>query len=126
MKSLRISALVLAVVLMAAVLAVARAADNDEVKKVTIDKLAKSPGKFQGHAIAVKGVVSEVSIEKQMFTIIDDGSCGGCPSKLACGKIEIPVLYKGKLPEKKAKVVVTGQLVQPEEGRFLLKAIRVE
>jgi cytochrome c-type biogenesis protein CcmE len=102
------------------------AAEDQEVKKVTIDKLAKSPGKYQGHAIAVKGIVAEVSIEKKMFTIMDDGTCGGCPSKAACGKIEIPVLYKGKLPKKKSKVTVTGQLVQPEMGRFVLKAVRVE
>jgi cytochrome c-type biogenesis protein CcmE len=112
----------LAVIMMTA----AYAEETQEVKIVTIDKLAKSPGKFQGHRISIVGIVADVSIEKQTFTIMDDGTCGGCPSKAACGKIELSVSYKGKLPKKKSKVTITGELLQPEMGKFVLKAVSVE
>jgi hypothetical protein len=125
-----VTAVAVAVLIAAGSIVSAHALDNQDdkqsVKTVTVETLAKSAKKFEGLDVTVKGVVASVSKDKKVFTLVDDGACGGCPSKSSCGKVELSVSYQGKMPKKKRSVAVTGRLTQPEEGRYLFVAQNVE
>jgi len=95
--------------------------------KVTIEALAKKPAKFVGKELRVEGVVASVMTDDRMFLMAEKKSaCGGCPSKLSCGVTELTVFYEGKLPGKNKKLMVTGVLTEPEKGRYVFKASRLE
>jgi TolB-like protein len=100
--------------------------DKQEPIKVSIDDLAKAPKKLEGRDITVKGVVATVSKDKNLFTIVGSKACGGCPAKAKCGAAEIPIHYEGKIPSEKKKVAVTGRLVKSEDGKYVVKAVRVD
>ncbi len=93
---------------------------------LTVEMLTKSPAKFVGQDLTVKGVVGTVSSDKNLFTIVDSGACGGCPSKRSCATPEFKVSYKGELPKKLKIVQITGRLVEHEKGQYLLEASKVQ
>lgn len=100
--------------------------DKTDVEKVALDKLAKKPSKFMGKEIRLEGVVTRVMTDDRLFLIVDKSACGGCPSKKKCGVFELPVSYEGKLPKTRKTVKITGMLTEPEDGRYLFKASRLE
>ena len=63
--------------------------------------------------------------KQKKFTIIDQSEYAEC-KVVTCARYEIPINFTGKLPGPEQVVMVTGKLVQPQPGRFLLKAKRVE
>jgi len=130
MKQYRVFLWVVAISVMAASIAIAGAKDRNKSKAsteiLTVEMLTKSPAKFVGQDVTVKGVVGTVSTEKKAFTIVDSGACGGCPSKRACATPEFKVTYKGKLPAKLKIVQITGRLVEHEKGQYLLEASKVQ
>jgi positive regulator of sigma E activity len=64
--------------------------------------------------------------DDKLFLMAEKSGCGGCPSKLSCGATELTVFYEGKLPGKNKKLKVTGVMTEPEKGRYVFKASRVE
>lgn len=92
---------------------------------LSVDALAKSPKSFAGREIMVSGVVATVVSRQKVFTIIDQSEFEEC-NAVTCARYEIPIDFDGKLPEPKQVIVATGRLVQPQPGRFLFKAKRVE
>jgi Fe-S cluster biogenesis protein NfuA len=130
MKQYRIFILTIAVFVLVASIAQAGAKDRNESRKstkvLTVEMLTKSPAKFVGQDVTVKGVVGTVSSDKKLFTIVDSGACGGCPSKRACATPEFKVTYKGELPKKLKIVQITGRLVEHEKGQYLLEASKVQ
>ena len=97
-----------------------------DVDKVSIEVLAKKPAKFVGKQLRVEGVVARVITDDHIFLIAEKSACGGCPAKKKCGVLELAVFYEGKLPGKNKKVKVTGVMTEPEEGRYMFKALRLE
>lgn len=130
MKQFRIFILTITVLVLVASLAVAGAKDRNKsgqtTEILTVEMLTKSPHKFVGHDVTVKGVVGTVSAEKKLFTIVDSSACGGCPSKRACATPEFQVTFKGDLPAKKKSVTITGRLVEKEKGKYLLEASEIQ
>jgi hypothetical protein len=130
MKQYRIIVLAIAVFVLVTSIALAGAKDrnksNQSTEILTVEMLTKSPAKFVGQDLTVKGVVGTVSAEKKLFTIVDSGACGGCPSKKACATPEFKVSYKGELPAKLKIVQVTGRVIEHEKGQYLLEASKVQ
>ena len=90
------------------------AEETPAVEKVTIDVLAKKPGKFLGKEVRVEGVVASVMTDDRLFLMAEKSACGGCPSKLSCGgRSELTVFFEGKLPKKSKKLKVTGVMTEP-------------
>jgi hypothetical protein len=100
--------------------------EASDVQKVTIDVLAKKPGKFVGKQLRIEGVVARVVTDDQIFLIAEKSACGGCPAKKTCGVSELAIFYEGKLPDKNKKVKVTGVMTEPEKGRYMFKASKLE
>jgi len=92
---------------------------------LSVDELAKSPKAFVDRTITVTGVVGAVVSKQKIFTIVDQSEYAEC-KVVTCARYEIPIDFTGKLPDPEQVVMVTGKLVQPRPGRFLLKAKRVE
>ena len=92
---------------------------------LSVDELARNPKAFADREIMVTGVVGAVLQKQKIFTIIDKSEFAEC-RVVTCARYEIPIDFAGKLPESEQVVVVAGKLVQPQPGRFLLKAKRVE
>lgn len=92
---------------------------------LSVDELAKSPKAFVGREIVVTGVVGVVVAKHNMFTIIDRSEYAEC-KVVTCARYEIPIEIDGNLPKPKQVIMATGKLVQPQPGRFLFKARRVE
>jgi len=100
--------------------------ETPAVDKVTIEVLAKKPAKYVGKEVRVEGVVARVMTDDRLFLMAETSACGGCPSKKSCGVTELTVFYEGKLPGKNKKLKVTGVMTEPEKGRYVFKASRVE
>jgi hypothetical protein len=102
------------------------ASEEKNVEKISLNKLAKKPAQFKGKEIRLEGVVTRVMTDDRLFLIVDKSACGGCPSKKKCGVFELPVHYEGKLPKTRKSVKITGVLTEPEDGRYLFKASKLE
>jgi hypothetical protein len=92
---------------------------------LSVDELAKNPKAFAGREIKVMGVVGAVVSKQKIFTIIDQSEYAEC-KVVTCARYEVPVEFPGKLPDSEQLVIITGKLVQPQPGRFLFKAERME
>jgi hypothetical protein len=117
-----------AVLLFCTVLPVASYGQNDSTvtdTTLSVDELAKNPKEFVDREITVTGVVGAVVPKQKIFTIIDQSEYAEC-KVVTCARYEIPIDFSGKLPDPEQVVVVTGKLVQPQPGRFLFKAKRME
>ena len=99
--------------------------DSTVTDTLNVDKLAKDPKGFADREITVTGVVGAVVPKQKLFTIIDQSEYAEC-KVVTCARYEIPIDFTGKLPDPEQVVMVTGKLVQPQPGRFLFKAKRVE
>ncbi|MDH3216875.1 MAG: hypothetical protein OEN01_11365 [Candidatus Krumholzibacteria bacterium] len=99
--------------------------DSTVTDTLNVDKLAKNPKGFADREIVVTGVVGAVVPKRKIFTIIDQSEYAEC-KVVTCARYEIPIEFSGKLPDPEQLVMVTGQLVQPQPGRFLFKARRME
>ena len=92
-------------------------------KIVQVDDLARNPGEFKGE-IVLRAVVVGVRKSKGVFGVIDSREFESCGT-LSCAKSILPVKFSGRLPEPKAVVVITGQMVRGEKG-LIIQAKRVE
>ena len=99
--------------------------DSTVTDTLNVDKLAKDPKGFADREITVTGVVGAVVPKQKLFTIIDQSEYAEC-KVVTCARYEIPIEFTGKLPDPEQVVMVTGKLVQPQPGRFLFEAKRVE
>jgi hypothetical protein len=99
--------------------------DSTVTDTLSVDKLAKDPKGFADREITVTGVVGAVVPKQKLFTIIDQSEYAEC-KVVTCARYEIPIDFTGDLPDPEQVVMVTGKLVQPQPGRFLFKAKRVE
>lgn len=90
-----------------------------------VEQLAKAPTAYAGHSFQVRGVVSSVVDQKGAFTLIDVDEYRSC-RELGCAAYEVPVAYVGTLPDTAQIVLVTGRLEQPNPGRYLVRAEKVE
>jgi hypothetical protein len=127
-NSSRVAAVLAAVVIAASAFPAgpASGSDKQDAERVTLNTLAKKPADFVGKEIRVEGVVTRVMKDDQLFLIADKSACGGCPSKKKCGVFELSISYGGKMPKSRKTVKVTGVLTEPEEGRYLFKAARLD
>jgi hypothetical protein len=71
-------------------------------------------------------VVARVMKDDGMFLMAEKTACGGCPSKKACGGKELAVRFDGELPSKNKKLKVVGVMTEPEKGKYVFKATRLE
>jgi len=92
---------------------------------LSVDELAKNPKAFTDREITITGVVGAVVQNQKIFTIIDQSEYAEC-KVVTCARYEIPIEFDDELPRPEQVVVVAGRLVQPQPGRFLFKARRVE
>ncbi len=115
-----------AIIAMALCPAPAVTEETTDVEKISLSTLSKKPAKYVGKEIYLEGVVAKVMKDDKLFVIVDKSACGGCPSKKKCGVFELSVSYKGDLPDKKQTVKLTGLLTEPEEGKYLLKAQKMD
>lgn len=90
-----------------------------------VEQLAKNPAAYAGRGLRVHGVVSSVMPKKGVFTLIDVEEYKSC-RELGCSAFEVPVAFAGALPDTAKAVLVAGRLEQPEPGRYLVRAERVE
>jgi hypothetical protein len=90
-----------------------------------VDQLAKSPKPYADQEVKVLGVVAGLAPDENYFTIIDVAEYQAC-KVVTCSQYQIPVAFAGELPQPEQTVRVTGQLTQPQPGRFLVQATRVE
>lgn len=96
-----------------------------DAKPLGIEQLAKAPSAYAGRALKIHGVVSSVVDEKGQFTLIDQAEYTAC-RELGCAAYEVPVAFAGTLPDTAQSVLVAGRLEEPEPGRYLVRADRVE
>lgn len=90
-----------------------------------VEQLAKAPASYTDRSLQVRGVVSSVVPRKGAFTLIDVDEYKSC-GELGCAAYEVPVAYLGTLPDTGQVVLVTGRLEQPNPGRYLVRADKVE
>jgi cytochrome c-type biogenesis protein CcmE len=129
MKPARIAIGVLIAIAIVAALIFTRAVQTEppetDVGPLAVDQLAKNPAASADREVSVVGVVATVLPERGLFTIIDQSEYDAC-KVVTCAHYEVPVAFVGQLPDVEQLVTVTGQLVQEQEGRFLLQATDVE
>ena len=92
---------------------------------VGVEQLAKAPAAYTDRSLQVRGVVSSVVHQRGAFTLIDVDEYKSC-RELGCAAYEVPVAYVGTLPDTAQIVLVTGRLEQPNPGRYLVRAEKVE
>ncbi len=92
---------------------------------LSVDILAKNPAAYAERILMLEGVVAETVPAQQIFTVIDRAEYQAC-KVVTCSQYQIPITFAGQLPAAEQAVVITGRLTQPEPGRFLLEASRVE
>lgn len=92
---------------------------------LSVDNLARNPAAYAEQVLTLEGVVAETVPAQQLFTVIDRAEYQAC-KVVTCSQYQVPIAFAGKLPQAEQVVMVTGRLVQPEPGRFLLEASRVE
>lgn len=92
---------------------------------LAVDQLAKNPTAYADRVVTLDGVVSAQVPEQQLFTLIDLAEYADC-KVVSCSQYQVPVAFAGDLPGVEQSVRVTGRLVQPEPGRFLVQASAVE
>ena len=101
------------------------ASPGAKADEVGVEQLAKNPSAHIGRTFVLRGVVSDVSGQDRLFTVIDQSEYQSC-RELGCAAFEVPVAFAGTLPETAQAVLVTGRLEQPEPGRYRVRADRVE
>ncbi len=92
--------------------------------EVGVERLARNPAAFRGRTFVLRGVVSAVAPQRQMFTVIDQKEYDSC-RELGCSAYQIPITFTGALPETARSVLITGRLEQPQPGRYLMRASQV-
>lgn len=92
---------------------------------IGVDQLAKDPAAYTDRDLTLEGVVAATLPEQRLFTVIDRAEYQAC-RVVTCSQYQIPIAFAGPLPPVEQPVSVTGRLVQPEPGRFLLQASRIE
>ena len=58
-------------------------------------------------------------------TVIDEAEYQSC-RELGCAAFEVPIAFAGAMPETARTVRVAGRLEQPEPGRYVVRAEKVE
>jgi hypothetical protein len=92
---------------------------------LSVDHLAKNPAAYAEQVLTLEGVVAATVPEEKLFTVIDRAEYQAC-KVVTCSQYQVPIVFAGPLPRAEQLVMVTGRLIQPEPGRFLLEASRVE
>lgn len=90
------------------------ATKKSEIKLVDVDKVVENPEKFAG-LVNVEGTVTEVLIDKKLFTL-------GCEDEC----INLPVSYKGELPKLESNIIALGEVKKDADGKFFFDAKEVK
>jgi cytochrome c-type biogenesis protein CcmE len=129
MKSARITIALGVVALIVAGVVLTQTGGRDGPTAITgvldVDQLATNPSTFAGQEICLRGIVSAVQPEQQLFAVIDHAEYAAC-KVVTCSQYQIPITYAGDLPDVEASVIATGHLTQPEPGRYLFQATALE
>jgi hypothetical protein len=88
-------------------------ADENGIKIVRVDKVARAPEKYKGQ-IGIEGDVLKAYNDEKKFVM----SCGD-----AC--VRLPVKYEGEIPKEKSEVIVYGEIGTTEEGGYIFNATKI-
>ena len=88
-----------------------------------VDEFMKQVDQHRG-TVAVKGVVSSTSAEKELLALIDVKEFEKC-KRTSCSKLRLPVRWAGAMPELEDAVRVEGQ-VQESDGKLVFLAKSLE
>lgn len=98
--------------------------DNAKTIKIyNVDDL-KNPAVSENE-IGVKGVVSTVTPEQKIFTLIDLKEYEECNSSVSCATFQIPVKYNNVSPKSKDKIIAYGK-IQKSNGKYLFISNKME
>jgi len=99
--------------------------DHARQAEIGVEQLARTPAAYEGRSLVLRGVVSSAAGEEHMFTVIDEAEYRSC-RELGCAAFEVPIAFVGTMPETARTVRVVGRLEQPEPGRYVVRAERVD
>ena len=92
---------------------------------LSVDELAQHPESYTDRVLTLQGVVAARVPAEQRFTVIDAAEYQAC-KVVTCSQYQVPIAFAGELPATEQLVTITGRLLEPEPGRYLLEALRVE
>ena len=81
-------------------------------RPVGVDEFMINVDKYRG-AVCVKGVVSDVFPNRQMFSLIDSKEYQSCRI-VTCASLALPVIWTGQIPEIKDTVLIEGEVMEKE------------
>ncbi len=84
---------------------------------VTVEQLLQNPKNYPGF-LCVEGIVSEVSVEQKMFTIIDNQEFLLCGTT-GCALLTLSVQWLGTMPRIEDTVQVSGE-IHSEDRKLVL------
>lgn len=83
-------------------------------KVINVDEIVSTPDQYKGF-MGVEGTVIRIEESKGIFLL-------GCED--AC--IFMPVKFIGQAPELKSEIVVYGELIKQEDGRYIFQGKEVK
>ena len=87
-----------------------------------VDELMKNVDSIRG-TVQVRGVVSSILSQKQMFTLIDIAEYKKC-GILTCAPLTLPIQWQGPMPAVRELVEVKGE-VQEANGKLVFDALQI-
>ncbi len=89
-------------------------------KTVAVEEVLASPENFTG-TIGVTGLVANIDQSKSMFFL-------SCKSQgaVSCACAKMPVKYDGQMPAVGSDIVVFGEIVTTEEGKYIFEGKEVK
>ena len=91
--------------------------DSHPREIVTVEQLLQNPKNYPGF-LCVEGIVSEVSVEQKMFTLIDNQEFLLCGTT-GCALLTLSVQWSGTMPRIEDAVQVTGE-IRSEDRKLVL------
>ena len=88
--------------------------NNKLTKIVNVDEVVTSPNSYKGF-FGVQGTVIRIDKPKNIFLL-------GCEN--AC--VFMPVEYKGQMPKPASQIIVFGELIKQEDGRYIFQGKEVK
>jgi len=83
-----------------------------------VDQILANPEKYQGHIIALHGIVGSVATEKKTFTVLNSKSNTTGETKFV--RVSLPEKSQIVMPAPQQEVVVTGQIEKRVGGMSFL------
>jgi hypothetical protein len=87
--------------------------DTVERAVLSVDDVATRPDQYK-RRIAVRGVVSFVSVKDRVAVLISESEFATCGT--VCPNVVLPVQWRGELPTVTDHVVVQGEIQKTERG----------